>query len=103
MELDTVLACRSTWVFSGLLVSTVRHVVVLQRNHGGQGGLWCSGGVESPWRSELTGVEVWLDSGDGVVRGRGNKPGEVPGAQAKRLRGLLVVEARRSGMFTVAR
>jgi len=54
--------------------------------------------VESPWRSELTGVEVWLDSGDGVVRGRGSKLGEVPGAQAKLLRGSTVAQGtRRSG------
>ena len=39
---------------SGLLVSMVRRVVVLRRNHGGQGGPKCFGGVESPWRSELT-------------------------------------------------
>ena len=58
--------------------------------------------MESPWRSELTGVEVWLDSDDGVVRGRGSKLGEVPGAQAKVLRGLLVAEARRSSRTTVA-
>ena len=57
---------------------------------------YCDGGPK------LTEVEVQLDSGDGVVRGRGSKLGEVPGAQAKLLRGLLVAEVRRSGRTTVA-
>ena len=56
----------------------------------------CDGGPK------LTGVEVQLDSGDGVVLGQGSKLGDVLGAQAKVLRGLLVAEARRSGRTTVA-
>ena len=82
----------------GLLVPRLDSGRSCEGNHGGQGGPRCSGGVESPWRSELTGVEVWLDSGDGMVRGRGSKLGEVPGAQAKLLRGSTVAQGtRRSG------
>ena len=57
---------------------------------------YCDGGPK------LTGVEVQLDSGDGVVRGRGSKLGDVPGAQAKVLRGLLASVVRWGGVLTVA-
>ena len=57
---------------------------------------YCDGGPK------LTRVEVQLDSGDGMVRGRGSKLGDVPGAEAKVVRGFLASVVRWDGVLTVA-
>ena len=102
MELDTVLACRSTWVLSGLLVPTVRRVVVLRGKHGGQGGPRCSGSVELPWRSELTEAARRAIPGNAEGLGRDWCLGDAPGVVARLLRGSSGAGMRRSGVATGA-
>ena len=83
-----VLVDRLLWVSSGLLGSTDRQVEVLRWCHGGREGPNRTGSKESRRRTGLPAAASGCNSGRCWCRGRGWRPRELPGIEAKLLWGF---------------